>query len=59
MKKNIFSSSFYQMVFSCQFIDREVMGLVPKYYLLARDTAKVSIFFLHKIKMSKQHRVIL
>ena len=51
--KNIFSSSFYQRVFLCQIVDKKVVGLVPKYYLLAGDTSQVSIFSLHKIKMSK------
>ena len=41
-----FSSSFHQRVFFFQFVDRKVMGLVPKYYLLAGDTNQVSIFFL-------------
>ena len=43
----------------CQFGDRKVVGLMPKYYLLARDTNQVSIFSLHKIKTSKQHRLTL
>ena len=46
-------------VFFCQFVDRKVMGLMPKYYLLAGDTSQFSIFPLHKIKISKQHRFIL
>ena len=59
-EKNIFSSSFYQRVFFCQFVDRNVVGLMPKYYLLAGDTSQIFIFFsLHKIKISKQHRFIL
>ena len=32
--------------YSCQFIDRKVVGLMPKYYLLPRDASQVSIFFL-------------
>ena len=35
------------------------MGLMPKFFLLAGDTNQVSTFFLHKIKTSKQHEVIL
>ena len=31
------------------------MGLRLKYYLLAGYSSQVSIFSLHKIKMSKQH----
>ena len=30
----------------CQFVDRNVVSLMLKYYLLAGDTRKVSIFFL-------------
>ena len=30
----------------CQFVDRKVVGLMPKYYLLAGDASQVSIFFL-------------
>ena len=30
----------------CQFVDRKVVGLMPKYYLLTGDTSQVSIFFL-------------
>ena len=44
--KNIFSSSFYQRILFCQFVDKKVMGLGPNYYLLAGDTSQVSIFFL-------------
>ena len=29
---------------------------MPKYSLLAEDTNQISIFSLHNIKMSKQHR---
>ena len=44
--KNIFSSSFSQSVFFfCKFVDRKVVGLMPKYYLLPGDTRKVSIIF--------------
>ena len=47
MKKHIQQFiSFYQRMFFCQFVDIKVMGLVPKYYLLAADTSQVSIFFL-------------
>ena len=35
------------------------MGLIPKYYLLVGDTNQVSIFSLHKIKMSTQRRFVL
>ena len=58
-KKNIFSSPFYQRVFFCQFVDTKVVGLLPKYYLLAADTSQDSIFSLHQIKMSKQHRLFI
>ena len=51
MKKNLFSI--------CQFVDREVMGLVRKYYLLPGYTSQVSIFSLHKIKMSKQRELFI
>ena len=43
-------------VFFCKFVDRIFAGLMPKYYLLAGDSSQVSIFFLHKIKISKQDR---
>ena len=44
--KNIFSSSFSQSVlFFCKFVDRKIVGLMPKYYLLPGDTSKVSIIF--------------
>ena len=43
----------------CQVIDRKVTGLGSNYYLLAGDTSQVSIFFLHKIKMNKQHRLFI
>ena len=46
MKKHIKQFNLPKGVFSCQFVDRKVMGLVPKYYLLAGDTSQVSIFFL-------------
>ena len=62
LSKSIFSSSFYQRVFFCQFVDIKVMGLVAKYYLLAAETSLDSIFFfffLHKIKISKQHRIFI
>ena len=42
-----------------QFVDRKVVGLMQKYYLLAGDINQVSIFSLRKIKMNKQHRFIL
>ena len=42
------------------FVDGKFMDLMPKYYLLAGDASQFSIlFFLHKIKMSKQHRFII
>ena len=42
----LMKKQFYQKVFFCQFVGRKVMGLVPKYYLLAGDTSQVSTFFL-------------
>ena len=42
-----------------KFVDRKFVGLMPKYSLLAGDTKHVSIFSLHKVKMSKQRRFIL
>ena len=32
------------------------MGLLPKHYLFPGDTNQISVFFLHKTKMSKRHR---
>ena len=43
--KNIFISHFTSGC-CCRFVDKNVVSLMPKYYLLARDTSKVSIFFL-------------
>ena len=45
MKKHL-AVLFTKECFFCQFVDIKVMGLVPKYYLLATDTSQVSIFFL-------------
>ena len=43
-----------------QFVDRKIMGLELKYYLLPGDASQVSIFFsLHMIKMSEQHRLFI
>ena len=36
---------FTKGYFFCQFIDRKVVGLMPKYYLLAGDENQVSFFF--------------
>ena len=35
------------------------MGMAWVYYLLAGDTSQVSIFSLHKIKMNKEHRLLI
>ena len=43
----------------CQFVDRKVTRLGPYYYLFAGDTSQVSIFSLHKIKMNKEHRLLI
>ena len=60
--KNIFSSSSYQWgvgFFVNLLTDRKVVDSTPKYSLLVGDTNQVSIYFsLHKIQMSKQHRLI-
>ena len=45
-EKNIFSSSFYQRVFFVELLTEKLWVWVTKYYLLARDTSQVSIFFL-------------
>ena len=37
---------FFNMCRSTLFVDRKIMGLVPKYYLLAGVTSQISIFFL-------------
>ena len=44
--EHIMNMSFYQMVLFCQFVERKIMGLVPKYYLLPGDASQLSIFFL-------------
>ena len=47
MKKYVFTAaSIKAKGFFCQFVDRKVVGLIPKYYLLAGDTSQVSNFFL-------------
>ena len=59
---NIYFSSCTHEKKTClavQFVDRKVLSLMPKYYLLAGDTSQISIFSLQKIKISKQHRFIL
>ena len=43
----------------CRFVDRKVVGLMPRYHLLAGDTGQISIFSLYNTKTSKQHRYIL
>ena len=48
--KNIFSSSFYQMVFLCQFVGMQVMGLVPKNLLPACWRYKRGFFFFSYIR---------
>ena len=50
MKKTYLAVHFTKGCFFCQFVDTNVVGLMPKYYLLAGDTSQVSIFSLHKIK---------
>ena len=45
-EKNIFSSSFYQRAFFCQFFDRKVLVLMQKYFLIGGDTNQVFIFLL-------------
>ena len=61
MKKHIYQFILPKGVL-CQFVDRKVVTLIPKYYLLAGDTSQVSVFFflqkIHKY-MSKQCRFIL
>ena len=40
----------------CRFVDRKVVGLMPRYQLLAGDAGQISIFSLYNTKTSKQHR---
>ena len=49
MKKTYLAVHFTKGCF-CQFIDIKVVGLMPKYYLLAGDTSQVYIFFLTEDK---------
>ena len=51
--KNIFSSSFNQRILFCQFVDRKIVRLIPKYSLFAADTNQVSMFFLTSDKNEK------
>ena len=44
MKKHISQFILPKGVF-CQFVDKKVVSLVPKCYLLAGDTSQVSTFF--------------
>ena len=54
----MFSSLFYQKVFFCQFVDKKIWGLMPKYYLLAGDTNQVSnISLTSDEKINKQNRL--
>ena len=45
-EKTYLAVHFIKDFFFCQFVDRKVVDLMPKYYLLAADTSQVSIFFL-------------
>ena len=54
MKKIYLAVHFAKGCFFVNLLTEKLWGLVPKYYLLAGDTSRVSIFSLHKIKMSKQ-----
>ena len=56
MKETYLAVHFTKGVFFCQFVNTKVEGLMPRYYLLAGDTSHVSIFSLHNIKISNQHR---
>ena len=58
MKKAYLAVHYTKGYFFCQFVDKKVVGLMPKYDLLAGDKSQLSIFFLHKRKMSKKHRFI-
>ena len=58
-KKTYLAVHFTKGRFFCQFVDKKVVDFIPKYYLFAGDTSQVSIFSLHKIKTTKQHRFIL
>ena len=50
---------FTKGCFFVNFLTEKLWVLGPKYYLLTGDTAKFQIFSLHKIKMSKQHRLFI
>ena len=52
MTKHI--QQFILQVFHGQFVVRNVVVLMPKYSVLGGDTYLVSIFSLHKMKMSEQ-----
>ena len=58
MKKKYLAVHFTKRSFG-QFVDGKVVGLMPQYYQLVGATSQVSILFLNKIKMSKQHKFIL
>ena len=58
-EKTFVAVHFTKRYFLSELTNRKVMGLVWRYNLLAGDTSQVSIFSMHKIKMSKQHRFIL
>ena len=44
MKKTYLAVLFTEGCFFCHFVDRDVVGLMPKYYLLTGDTSQISIF---------------
>ena len=45
MKKTYLAVNFTKGCF-CQFVDKKVAGLMPKYYLVAGDTNQFLLFFL-------------
>ena len=49
MKKAYLTDYFTKGVFFCQFFVKNVVGLMPEYYVLAGDASQVYIFSLHKI----------
>ena len=50
MIKTYLAAHFTKGYFFCQIVNRKVVGLMPKYYVLATDTNQFSIFFLTQDK---------
>ena len=57
MKKTYLTVYFTKGVFFCQFFDKNVVGLMPEYYVFAGDASQVYIFSLHKMTSTLKQEV--